>query len=96
MSFDGKLLIVTSAPGGRDTVYIGIAERHGDMILLESASMITQYKEVGVPGLAAQPEKATKLRPATGPGRVWLPLCSVSAIVEADMKAWADHLGVSR
>lgn len=94
---ENKLLIVTSAPGTRDFIYIGYATREGDMIRLERASMILRYEAVGVPGLASQPERATHLRPATGPGgEIILPLASMASMVAADPAAWESHLGVSR
>lgn len=94
---DGKLLIATSSTGMRDTIYVGFAERQGDMLLLRQASMILRYEEVGVPGIATQPEKATRLRHVTHEsGRVWIPLGNITAMVEADAQAWESHLGVSR
>lgn len=94
---DGKLLIVTSSHGARDTIYIGFAERQGDMLLLHRASMILRYEEVGVPGLSSNPTKATRLRHVTHEGgRVWLPLLGVVAMVEADSQAWESHMSVSR
>lgn len=91
---DGKLVVVTISPGSYDTIYVGFAERHGDMFCLTRASMVLRYKEVGVPGIATEPDKAVRLRPSVRP--VWIPLRSVSAIVEADPEAWEAHLGVSR
>ena len=94
---NGKFLIVTSAPGGRDTIYVGYATRHGDLLELQRASMVVHYVDVGVSGLATQPEKADRLRPATGPeGRVILPMASIVAMVEADAEAWESLVGVSR
>lgn len=94
---DGKLLIVTSATSYRDTIYIGICTRFGDLLCLRRASMILRYAGVGVPGLASAPQQATRLRPATGPGgQAWIPLSSVSAIIEADFQAWEGSLGISR
>lgn len=97
MSLDNKLLIVRSNTGGRDVIYVGNAQREGDLLHLTQASMIVSYAEVGASGLAGEPDKATRLRPATGPdGSVWIPMSSVSDIAEADAIAWVDHLGVSR
>ena len=94
---DGKLLIVTSSPGVRDTIYIGYSERHGDMLCLTRASMILRYESVGVPGIAGDPSMATKLRPVTSPdATVWLPMSSMAALVVADPQAWESHLGISR
>ena len=94
---DGELVIVVSSPGNYDTIYVGVVEREGDMIVLRKASMIVRYEDVGVSGLAGQPEKAVSLRPVTsGNGEVWIPLSGVAAIVVADADKWAGHLGVSR
>jgi len=94
---DGKLVIVTSSPGDRDTIYVGFCKREGDMLILSDASMVVHYKEVGVAGIAKNPEHADRLRPATGPeGRWFVPLSSVAGIVEADPEAWKEHLGKSR
>ena len=92
---NGELYIVTSSAGTSDSIYVGYTTRQGDMLRLESASMVLRYEEVGVPGIATQPEKAVRLRPALA-GPVYIPLTSVSAIVRADEKAWGDHLGISR
>jgi len=97
MSFNGKLIIVRACPGGKDVIYIGYAHREGDMLLLTQANNILRYTEVGVSGVASQPTYATRLRPATGPdGRVWIPLISVSDILEADPSAWTGLLRLSR
>ena len=94
---DGKTIIVVSSPGGRDTIYVGIGRRVGDMMQINNASMIIHYNEVGVSGLSAQPEHADILRPVTGPnGVVWIPFSSIAAIVLADDALWSSHLGVSR
>ena len=95
---DGKLLIVTSAPGGRDTIYIGFAkatetQSYGPFLTLTQASMILRYEEVGVPGLASQPEKAVRLRPVSyGEGEVVLPFSSISAMIVADPEKWKSFL----
>lgn len=91
---NGKLVVVTVCPGGRDSIYVGYAERDGDMLILSRASMVIYYEEVGTTGIADQPEKAARLRPCRRD--VIVPLCNVSGIALADEEAWEDHLGVSR
>lgn len=94
---DGKLLIVTSSPGSRDTIYVGYAKRSGDLLSLTQASMILRYEDVGVAGISTQPEKATRLRPVTSPGgEVLLYMGSIAGMVVACPDAWEGHLGVSR
>ena len=94
---ENKLMIITSSPGTRDTLYIGYCTRIGDLIFVEKASMIVRYEEVGVPGLSSQPEKAIRLRPVETPGaEVVIPVSSISAMVSADIEKWKSHLGISR
>lgn len=94
---DGSLLIVTSSPGIRDTIYVGYAERCGEFIILSKASMIVRYVEVGVAGIASEPEKATVLRPVTAlEGKVIIPISGIASMVVADPACWDSHLGVSR
>ena len=96
-SLNGKLVIVTSSPGYRDSIYVGYVEREGDLLVLSKSSMILRYETVGICGVASQPEFATSIRPVTSSnGRVWVPLSSVSTLIEADEDAWKEHLGVSR
>ena len=94
--YDGKLVIATASPGTRDFIYVGYANRMDDRLIIKQASMIVQYKEVGVPGLTSQPEKAVRLRPVTAlDGTVDLPMaCTLVGLADPD--AWAQHLGVSR
>lgn len=95
--YDGKLLIVVSCPGERDTIYIGRAKRYADTLQLLGASMILRYEEVGPGGLTSQPDKATRVRPVTATnGEVLIPLASISNALVADPAAWEGHLGVSR
>lgn len=93
--FDGKLVIATCAPGTRDFIYVGIAKRMGDRLLLTGASMVLRYEEVGVPGISSQPEKAVRLRPITANnGTIDMPMES-TLIMEADAKVWEEYLGKS-
>lgn len=95
--FNGKLVIVTSSPGVRDVIYIGYVRREGDFLCLTQSSMILWYADVGVSGISGNPKKATRLRPVTSSdGQVWIPISSISAMVEADEKSWKLWLGVSR
>jgi hypothetical protein len=94
--FEGKLMIVVASPSGRDNIFVGYTKRINDMIVIEKASMIMYYEKVGILGCATQPEQATRLRPIEGGNRVIVNLASLAYAVEADEKAWAEHLGVSR
>ena len=88
----GKLVIVNSCPGYRDTIYIGVVETIDDgWICLAKAANIVRFQSVGLAGLADKPEGATRVR-SGGSRRVWLPTSAISVIIEADPVKWAELL----
>ena len=90
---NGKLVIVTASPGTRDHIYLGFAERFGDLLLLTNAKNIMHYRDDGIPGVAGDPAKADRTKDVMGPnGEMVIPISSIASIIFADMEKWETHL----
>jgi len=83
----GQHLITRTNTGGRDVIYCGKVSKMDDQfILLEDAVAILHYREVGITGLATQPNKADYRRKATHP--VLIIINNMSDSCFADPSAW--------
>lgn len=87
--FGGKWCLVVSAPSYRDTIYVGITTRHGDLLRITQARMVVHYQQSATAGLAGDPGAAVRIRSVNhGDGVVWIPLANVAQIIESDEIKW--------